>query len=103
MADTTPSGAALRLQARLEELGWKPAKLAEAIDVSPGVVSRWLAGKRVPSLEMAFKIQNSEVALPAEIWLAAASVEDAGSARDLSSEESGDHATAVGLDVKAAG
>ena len=70
MADTVPSEAALRLQARLKELGWKAADLAEKIDVSPAVVSRWLASKRVPSLEMAFKIQNSEVALPAEIWLA---------------------------------
>lgn len=68
MADTTPSEAAARLRARLDELGWSQVDLAKAIDVTPAVVSRWLSSERVPSLEMAFRIQESKVGLEAEIW-----------------------------------
>ncbi len=103
MADTVPSDAALRLQARLKELGWKAADLAEAIKVSPAVVSRWLSGGRVPSLEMAFKIQNSAVALPADVWLATPASEgsaptipsDAPTLNALDADDSGSHRTAA--------
>ena len=103
MADTTPSEAALRLQARLDELGWKAAKLADVIDVSPAVVSRWLAGKRAPSLEMAFRIQNSEVALPADIWRVQPVPDesspvlppDAPTLDALGAEDTGEHETAA--------
>ncbi len=63
--------AAVELDARLTELGWNQTDLAKRIGVSPAVVSRWVSGERTPSLEMAFRIQNSEVGMQAERWLEA--------------------------------
>jgi transcriptional regulator with XRE-family HTH domain len=56
------------LKARLDELGWTQSDLSECIGVAPGVVSHWLSGDRVPSLEMAFRLQDSAVAIPANVW-----------------------------------
>jgi transcriptional regulator with XRE-family HTH domain len=72
------SSAAERLRARLAELGWSQLDLANAIGASPAIVSRWLSGERVPSLGMAFRIQKSEAAIPADAWVTHA-------------EESGEH------------
>jgi len=102
MADALPT-AAERLRARLDELGWSQTDLAKAIDVSTTVVSRWLSGDRVPSLDMAFRIQRSEVGLLADIWvthaarepvsspeLVAADVEDAsGATHETSTDKTG--------------
>lgn len=74
------SGAEL-LRRRLAELGWSQTELSKRIDVSTGIVSRWLAGERKPSLEMAFRIEAA-VGLAAESWL-----DDAARA-----DESGEHA-----------
>jgi transcriptional regulator with XRE-family HTH domain len=62
--------AAERLRSRLREIGWTQLGLAEAVGSSPANVSRWLSGERTPSLAMAFRIQNSEVGIPADAWLA---------------------------------
>lgn len=64
--------AAEQLRKRLSDLEWSQSDLAERLDVSTAVVSRWLSGERTPSLEMAFRIQHSEIGLLAEIWLEAA-------------------------------
>ncbi len=61
--------AAERLRARLRELGWTQLDLADAIGASPANVSRWLSGDRTPSLDMAFRIQRSDVGLPADAWV----------------------------------
>lgn len=57
------------LQARLDELGWNQTKLAEVLGVHISQVSRWLSGQRAPSLDLAFRIERSKVALPAEAWV----------------------------------
>ncbi len=67
MPEVTP--AAERLRERLNKLEWSQLDLANAIGVSPGVVSRWLSGERAPSLEMAFRVQRSKVAIPADAWI----------------------------------
>lgn len=90
MADALPT-AAERLRARLDELGWSQTDLAKAIGASTTIVSRWLSGERVPSLDMAFRIQNSEVALPADIWISHASNDESSPA--LSADQSGEHTT----------
>ncbi len=73
------SSTAARLRDRLRELGWSQLDLATTIEVSPAIVSRWLSGDRVPSLTMAFRIQNSAVAIPASDWVR------------LEADESGEH------------
>lgn len=55
------------LDERLSELGWKPVDLARKLGVSEGAVSRWFSGKRTPSLEMAFRLEN-EIGLDASVW-----------------------------------
>lgn len=65
------------LRRRLSDLGWSQTELSKRIDVSTGIVSRWLAGERKPSLEMAFRIETA-VALPAESWLDDVSADDTG-------------------------
>lgn len=71
--------AAERLRFRLRELGWTQLDLAAEIGASPANVSRWLSGERTPSLDMAFRIQRSALALPADAWLT------------HSADESGEH------------
>lgn len=61
------SGAEL-LRRRLVDLGWSQTELSRRIDASTGIVSRWLAGQRKPSLEMAFRIEVA-AGLPAESWV----------------------------------
>lgn len=78
-----------QLKARLAELGWSQSDLAKAINVSVSVVCRWLNGTRVPSLEHAFRIQESPVALSASIWREAATKDE--SKRELAADESGEH------------
>lgn len=58
-----------QLRSRLRVLGWTQLELASAVGASPANVSRWLSGERTPSLDMAFAIERSEVALPASIWV----------------------------------
>ncbi len=72
------SDAAERLRARLKKLEWSQLDLATALGVSTAVVSRWLSGERTPSLEMAFRIQNSKIAIPAEAWLTHATADESG-------------------------
>lgn len=78
MAESSP-GAAERLRVRLKELGWTQLELALAIGVSGAVVSRWLSGERSPSLEMAFRIQNSAVGIPADAWIDPPDADESGS------------------------
>lgn len=66
---TDAQSAPERLRARLRELGWTQLELAHAVGASPANVSRWLSGERTPSLDMAFRIQRSEVGIPADAWL----------------------------------
>lgn len=61
------SGAEQLLE-RIAELGWNQLELSRRIDASTAVVSRWLAGQRKPSLEMAFRIQSA-TGLAADAWL----------------------------------
>lgn len=76
----SPSVAAERLRSRLRELAWTQLDLANAVGASPANVSRWLSGERTPSLDMAFRIQRSEVGIPADAWVTHAA------------DESGEHA-----------
>ncbi len=55
--------------ARMAELGWRQRELAEGIGVAESQVSRWLSGKRVPSLLDAFRIERSVLGIPAEVWV----------------------------------
>jgi|GEM_PF-4064403 len=77
MADPSTT-AAEQLRARLKKLEWSQLDLATAIGVNPGVVSRWVSGERSPSLEMAFRIQKSKVAIPAESWITHATADESG-------------------------
>ncbi len=70
--------AAERLRERLKKLEWSQLDLATALGVNPGVVSRWLSGERTPSLEMAFRLQRSKVAIPADAWITHAAADESG-------------------------
>lgn len=63
-----------RLAHTLAERGLSQQQLEKDLDVSAGIVSRWLAGKRVPSLEMAMRMER-ELGVPAESWLEPAAAE----------------------------
>ena len=78
MAEQTPGPAALLLKARLEKLEWSQAELARVLGVTIPTVCRWLAGTRSPSLDMAFRIQNSKIAIPAEAWITHADADESG-------------------------
>jgi transcriptional regulator with XRE-family HTH domain len=86
-----------RLRARIDELGWTQNDLADRLGVSAGVVSRWLSGERTPSLEMAFRIQNSEVGIAADAWLRSSPDDTGPHARQ---HGSGEHSA---IDVDATG
>ena len=58
-----------QLRLRLEELGWSQSDLASDLGVADSVISRLLSGERSPSLELAFRIERSKVAMPAETWV----------------------------------
>ncbi len=73
--DETTAG---RLRARLTKLEWTQSDLARELGVSTAVVSRWLSGERTPSLDMAFRIQNSKIAIPAEAWVTHADADESG-------------------------
>jgi transcriptional regulator with XRE-family HTH domain len=62
-----------RLSARLAELGWTQLRLATEIGADTSLVCRWISGDRVPTLDMAFAIERSPVAVPADAWLEALS------------------------------
>jgi transcriptional regulator with XRE-family HTH domain len=87
MAESPPSTSE-RLRVRLKELGWTQLDLAVAIGVSGAVVSRWLSGDRVPSLEMAFRIQNSEVGIPADAWIDPPDADESGAHAAVASPRS---------------
>lgn len=55
------------LRVRLEERGWSRAALMEKIGADGAMVSRWLAGKRTPSLEMACRMEIA-LGVPVEAW-----------------------------------
>lgn len=55
------------LRRRLFELRWTQTKLAEAIGVTTGIVSRWISGERTPTVEMACRIFDA-VGLPVDVW-----------------------------------
>jgi transcriptional regulator with XRE-family HTH domain len=76
MADTLP--AAERLRARMAKLEWSQTDLARVLGVSTAVVSRWLSGERTPSLDMAFRIERSKMAIPAEAWITHAAADESG-------------------------
>lgn len=94
MGETPPDDTAEQLRTRLKELGWTQTELATAIGVSTAVVSRWLSGTRVPSLDMAFRIQNSPVAIPAEAWIATPDAPANDESGEISAADTGAH-TAV--------
>jgi len=73
-----PQGAADRLRARLSKLEWTQADLAREIGASPAQVCRWLSGERTPSLEMAFRIQDSKIGIPAEAWVTHGDADESG-------------------------
>ncbi len=79
------AGAVVRLRARLRALGWTQRELAAALETSPAIVCRILSGERKPSLDLAFRIQKSRVAIPADAWVT-----------HSPSDESGEH---VAVDV----
>ncbi len=72
------SETAERLRARLKDLNWSQRDLASELKTSAAVVCRILSGERMPSLEMAFRIQNSKVAIPADAWVSHADADDSG-------------------------
>lgn len=82
MCETSLKAAEL-LRARLKEMGWSQVDLANALGASTSQVSRWLSEERTPSLKMAFRIQDSPVGLPADIWIS------------HGADESGEHAAIV--------
>jgi len=53
----------------LTEIGWTQLRLAKEIGADHTLVCRWIAGTRTPSLEQAFAIERSEVAMPAAEWV----------------------------------
>ncbi len=67
-----------RLRLRLKELGWTQREFAQACGASTAVVCRILSGERMPSLAMAFRIQNSALALPADAWVTHANADESG-------------------------
>lgn len=67
-----------RLKTRLDELGWSQRDLAREVDASAAVVCRLVSGERPPSLELAFRIQRSKVALPADAWITHAPADESG-------------------------
>lgn len=86
MAGTTEI--AERLRTRLKDLGWTQRDLAREIDTSAAVVCRIVSGERPPSLAIAFRIQKSPVAIPADAWVTHADADESGehSAVDAKSE-----------------
>lgn len=69
MSVAIPGPTAVLLRTRLEALGWSQADVARELGVSAPTVGRWLEGTRSPSLKWAFKIEKSELAIPAEAWI----------------------------------
>lgn len=67
-----------RLRARLDELGWSQRDLARVVRTSAAVVCRLVSGERAPSLDLAFRIQRSEVAIPADAWVSHAPADESG-------------------------
>ncbi len=76
-----------RLRARLRELGWTQRQFAEAVGSSAPVVCRILSGERAPSLDLAFRIQRSEIAIPADAWVTHASADESGEYKQASSSD----------------
>lgn len=57
-----------RLEARLRELGLSRTDLCARLKISSSALSRWISGERLPSLELAFRLEK-ELGFPAESWL----------------------------------
>jgi DNA-binding XRE family transcriptional regulator len=85
-----------RLKVRLDELGWSQRDLAREVKTSAAVVSRLISGERSPSLDLAFRIQGSAVALPADTWV---THPEADSSPELATDDSGEHPAAVDAKV----
>lgn len=54
----------------MTELGWNQTDVANDVGTTDGNVSRWLSGRRKPSLKMAFRLQVSQLSIPAHAWIA---------------------------------
>ena len=67
-----------RLKARLDELGWSQRDLAREVKTSAAVVCRLVSGERAPSLDLAFRIEKSPVAIPASAWVSHAAADESG-------------------------
>jgi ribosome-binding protein aMBF1 (putative translation factor) len=65
------------LRAASEAKGWNQTVLSAQLDVTAGVVSRWLRGERVPNWSSAVKIEKL-LGIPAKVWLEAAEARKAG-------------------------
>lgn len=65
------------LRTAAEAKGWNQTQLSEELEVSTGVVSRWLRGSRVPSWPSALKIEKL-LGIPAKVWLEEAQARKAG-------------------------
>lgn len=68
-----------RLKARLDELGWSQRDLAREVKTSAAVVCRLVSGERAPSLDLAFRIEKSEVGIPAAAWVTHSTADESGS------------------------
>jgi len=88
MAEEVDAAVVALLRARLKKLEWSQLEFATAIGVTAGVVSRWLSGERTPSLDMAFRIQRSKVAIPADAWVSH-SADESGELTAVTSSDSG--------------
>ncbi|WP_146648240.1 helix-turn-helix domain-containing protein [Labilithrix luteola] len=65
-----------RLALRLAERGWSQSDLSRELDLSRGTVSRWVSGKRTPTLKLAVKIE-ALLGIRVEDWEAPIEMETA--------------------------
>ena len=68
MSDSVERKGAAALTQRLQELGLSRCRLSKMIGVCSGMVSRWAAGTRIPSLPHAVRLERA-IGLPVEVWV----------------------------------
>lgn len=56
------------LRKALEEAGVSQVKLEGELDVASGLVTRWINGQRVPSLEQAI-VMRDKYGVPVDAWV----------------------------------
>ena len=57
----------IALREAMKKRGWTQADLQRAVEVKPGVATRWLTGERRPDIDSAARIERL-LAIPASSW-----------------------------------